>query len=117
MLDYQILYQFLWDGIQRVICAMEQEADETRNLVLQKYVVSMHRLQVDAEEMELKQLIAKAELQEGYKTMYFHLFNLVTDMIRKLDTESESFIVKKHMLSLQNVQRDAEDLYLEQTED
>ncbi len=117
MLDYQILYQFLRDGIQRVICAMEQEADETRNLVLQKYVVSMHRLQITAEEMELNQRVEKTERQGGYKTMYLHLFNLVTDMIGKLDIEEESFIVKKHMLSLQNIQRDAENLYLEQTEE
>ncbi|MBR0483386.1 MAG: hypothetical protein IJJ69_01225 [Oscillospiraceae bacterium] len=112
MNNYQNLCNFIYEQIEEVVDSMETEASRMHNLKLKRYVLEMHRMQLNMEELELN-MLETGNLPDT-KTLYFKIFNLLTEMIEKMDKEQNLFLIKKYMLDLQRIQIDAEEIYIEQ---
>ncbi|MBR1555905.1 MAG: hypothetical protein IJ644_11025 [Oscillospiraceae bacterium] len=112
MNDYRSLCCFMYEKVEEVADGMETEVSRTGNLKLRRYVFNMHRMQLDMEELELNML--ESGNPPDREKLYFKLFNLITEMIEKMDKEQDLFLIKKYMLDLQRIQMDAEEIYMEQ---
>lgn len=103
MINYQELSRFLSENISHIMKDIQKEAAQIKSPILKQYNSMLQEAQDSIAAMHL-------EAQEEY----FHLFNAITDVIAKMDAEGSTLIGKKYMLMLIDLQKDAEELYLQQ---
>lgn len=117
MSDYGELRNFLSDNLEIIVGYLEEEAAKNENFTLRKYIFFMHKVQLDLEELQLKYLAHNAKPEKTFKKAYFRQFNLITDIIEQLKQENDMPLKEKTLLALKTLQKQAEELYLQQGDD
>lgn len=112
MSNYAKLCCFIYEEIDEIIRSMKKEVVRTENLKLKRYWLDMRRMQLDMEELELNML--ESGNPPDRESVYFKMFNLITEMEQKMEEEQELFLIKKYMIALQRIQVDAEEMHLEE---